>query len=715
MQEKFICPICDKESKNLNFHNIHLNTHKRKQQYPNGIDCCFCQKHFSTVRGFKRHITEEHNTYENRVKVYQYLTNDLSEHLCENCGKLSILSEKYEYKSYCEDCKDIVYKKHHSEAMRNLDKSKIDYNARNQKSKKTLLEETGYDSPCKNPKTKEKMVNSKIKKYGENYGKTITDKSRKTYKEKTGYDNPRKNPECIKVIIDTKKSNLKDGETLFSKCFDTLEKNTGYRYPSQNPKSREKTRKTWIKNYNVDHPQKFKPIKNQTIKTFFENREKGLHKNPWLDENFKNTSLQKQYETKRINNTFNKSNKEDELFEVLKSSLNVLIERQKRDLTRFPFNCDFYFPNYDLFVDFHGTWLHGEEKFDENNVDHILKLNKWKNEAEKKDGKSLWSNAIYTWTDLDVRKYKIAENNNLNYLVFYTYDFEKIVEVIFEKLKTLQYIPVCSYNDEQIISELKLIENKNGDYNSTPSFNKAVLHFQPHFYEKEKQLFKNENIRNKLIQNREKYLSKNYEDMSDLELLRGFKISGIYQGFSHFSPLWIKAFIEEFNIKSIYDPCGGWGHRFLGSTNIKYIYNDVDRRTIFGVKLIKNRFEKIFKVKTKTVFYNEDASNFTPKEKYDAVFTCPPYFNKEKYNNEKSSSNFNYDDWLKWLEKTIETSSINCKKYIAIVLSPDFEKDFKTIMTKYKFIKQINLGLQYKNFKNVGEKKFKDVLYIFEK
>ena len=88
----------------------------------------------------------------------------------------------------------------------------------------------------------------------------------------------------------------------------------------------------------------------------------GLYKNYWKDENFKNNCLQKQYETKRINNTFNKSNKEDELFEVLKSSLNVLIERQKRDPTRFPFNCDFYFPNYDLFVDFHGTWLHGEEK-----------------------------------------------------------------------------------------------------------------------------------------------------------------------------------------------------------------------------------------------------------------------------------------------------------------------------------------------------------------
>jgi len=715
MQEEFICPICGKQSKNLNFHNIHLNAHKTKEQYPNGIDCCFCQKHFETVRGFKRHITEKHNTYENRVKAYQHLTNDLSEHLCENCGKPAILDKKYEYKSWCENCKDIVYKKHHSEAMKNLDKSKIDYNARNQKSKKTLLKTTGYDSPCKNPKTKEKMVNSKIKKYGENYGAVITSKSRKTYKEKTGYDNPWKNPKVIEQIVKNKKENLPDGHTLFTKAFDTMERETGYRYPSQNPRCLLKGEETSLKNWGTRHPQQNKEIKKRTTLKFLENREKGLHKNYWDDPEFKKASLQKQYETKRINNSFNKSKKEDELFEVLKSSLNVLIERQKRDPVRFPFNCDFYFPNYDLFVDFHGTWLHGEEKFDEKNLNHILKLNKWKEEAEKRDKKSLWSNAIYTWTDLDIRKYKTAEDNNLNYLVFYTYDFEKIVEVVFEKLKTLQYIPVCNYSDEQIVSELNLIKSKVGNYNSTPSFNKTILQFQPHFYEREKQLFKDENIRNKLIQNREKYLNKTYENISDIELLRGFKISGIHQGFSHFSPLWIKAFIEEFNIKSIYDPCGGWGHRFLGSTNIKYIYNDIDERSVFGVKSIRNRFEKNFVVKTKTVFYNEDASKFTPKEKYDAVFTCPPYFNKEKYTKDESSSNFDYDNWLNWLQKMIEKSSVNCKKYIALVLSPEYENDLLKIMENYKFLKQINLGIQYKNFKNVGEKKFKDVLYIFEK
>ena len=53
-----------------------------------------------------------------------------------------------------------------------------------------------------------------------------------------------------------------------------MEKETGYRYPSQNPKSRNKTIKTWVKNYKVDHPQKFKQIKNK--KSWFKLIQVGL-------------------------------------------------------------------------------------------------------------------------------------------------------------------------------------------------------------------------------------------------------------------------------------------------------------------------------------------------------------------------------------------------------------------------------------------------------
>lgn len=38
-EQDLICPICKIKSKNLNFYSIHINKHKNKDLYPNGVDC----------------------------------------------------------------------------------------------------------------------------------------------------------------------------------------------------------------------------------------------------------------------------------------------------------------------------------------------------------------------------------------------------------------------------------------------------------------------------------------------------------------------------------------------------------------------------------------------------------------------------------------------------------------------------------------------------
>ena len=57
-----------------------------------------------------------------------------------------------------------------------------------------------------------------------------------------------------------------------------------------------------------------------------------------------------------------------------------------------------------------------------------------------------------------------------------------------------------------------------------------------------------------------------------------------------------------------------------------YIYNDLSISTYKGVNNIKQYFD-MFNVVT----YNEDARYFQPKEKFEAIFTCPPYYNLERY------------------------------------------------------------------------------------
>lgn len=118
----------------------------------------------------------------------------------------------------------------------------------------------------------------------------------------------------------------------------------------------------------------------------------------------------------RVNNTFNTSKPEEEYYEKLKSEYgedNVI--RYYSD-ERYPFVCDFYIPSEDLFIEYNGSWTHGGHPFNELDLDDISKLEYW--EERSKDSK-YYKNAIYTWTDLDVRKQKIAKENNLNYKVIY--------------------------------------------------------------------------------------------------------------------------------------------------------------------------------------------------------------------------------------------------------------------------------------------------------
>lgn len=126
---------------------------------------------------------------------------------------------------------------------------------------------------------------------------------------------------------------------------------------------------------------------------------------------------EKEYATKKMNNSFNTSKIEDVFYARLCEKYgenNVL--RQYRDDDRYPFNCDFYIPTEDLFIELNLHWTHGGQPFNSYDAKCLKKLNEWE---EKAKTSQFYKNAIYTWTDLDVRKKKSAENSGLNYEVVY--------------------------------------------------------------------------------------------------------------------------------------------------------------------------------------------------------------------------------------------------------------------------------------------------------
>lgn len=124
----------------------------------------------------------------------------------------------------------------------------------------------------------------------------------------------------------------------------------------------------------------------------------------------------KEYETKKLNHSFNTSKPEDLYYDELCKKYNSEdIIRQYRD-DRYPFNCDFYIKSEDLFIELHYSWAHCYEPYDEDNIRHKELLNEL---SEKSEKSSYYKDVIYCWTDLDVRKLKCMRENNLNFQIIY--------------------------------------------------------------------------------------------------------------------------------------------------------------------------------------------------------------------------------------------------------------------------------------------------------
>ena len=126
-----------------------------------------------------------------------------------------------------------------------------------------------------------------------------------------------------------------------------------------------------------------------------------------------------------------KSKMEDQAYEILKYKYSDIIRQYSSDL--YPYLCDFYIPSMDLYIEFNGSQFHNGRPFLNTDKD-IKEVNALKDKSKllkKLNGvsKTQYDMIIYTWTDLDVRKRKIAHDNKLNFVEFWNindvYEFAK--------------------------------------------------------------------------------------------------------------------------------------------------------------------------------------------------------------------------------------------------------------------------------------------------
>lgn len=286
-----------------------------------------------------------------------------------------------------------------------------------------------------------------------------------------------------------------------------------------------------------------------------------------------------------------------------------------------------------------------------------------------------------------------------------------------ESYYNFDYIDL-GYTEEQLLREWQLIQYKNHDYSSINVHNKLIKQFQfKEFYKAEIAMWKQNNLHNGLplrswlYMNRKKYIHKDYVELTQEEIMRGFKIAGILVGNSFHSPFYIKKFCLEHNITSVYDPCGGWGHRMLGAiaAGCSYHYNDINTVATNNCRMLATYLN----IENKVTFSSCDSSTYKPTCNYDAVFTCPPYHNVEHYT-DLGAENLSYKDFLDWWKATVTISMSNFQcSYFAFIINDCYEQDMTNIIKSIGFKQLEKHTLGFKKSHLTQNKRSHENLIIF--
>lgn len=271
------------------------------------------------------------------------------------------------------------------------------------KKQNTFLNHYGVKCSLQDESVKNKGKETCLKRYGKEYAsqtEEFKDKVKQTCIEKYGTTNYSSTEECRNKVIKTYKE----------------------KYNAENPmyieSIRQKVINTNIEKYGETRATKLKEFKDKAKQTSIEKY--GVEYFTQSNYFDKDAMSRKSYNTKKKNHTFNTSKNEEQILELLNKDL-IVYTQYKSD--KYPFACDFYLPELDLYIEYQGHISHGEHPFNENDINDINQVNEWKqkyNELNfKGKKKKAYLNYIETWTKRDPYKRQIAKENNLNLIEFF--------------------------------------------------------------------------------------------------------------------------------------------------------------------------------------------------------------------------------------------------------------------------------------------------------
>ncbi|MBO5003759.1 MAG: hypothetical protein J6D03_00530 [Clostridia bacterium] len=342
--------------------------------------------------------------------------------LCEYCGSI-----KYPYKLTCgkKECSNKIRQIHVNKTFikkygkigfvnqEKCKKTKLEkYGDENyvnpQKAKQTCIIKYGCEHPCQSEEIKEKIRQTNIIKYGvENVymSEEIKNKIKLIKFNKYGDEHFVNGKKISESYNNKTKEEL---ENIINKIKQTkLE-----RYGNSNYNNIEKRKQTCLNKYGVDHNWKIPEEHLLTHTIEANNKRKLTSLKNWGTEYPSQSPIIK----KRVKETIRKNNIqigtsiiEQKLFKLLQikypDAIIHYIDKRYGN-----FECDYYIPSKDLFIEYQGHQSHGGHPYDKNNLKDI-ELANWIKET---------FNNNKAFTQLDPMKRHLAKINNLNWLEFWT-------------------------------------------------------------------------------------------------------------------------------------------------------------------------------------------------------------------------------------------------------------------------------------------------------
>lgn len=191
-------------------------------------------------------------------------------------------------------------------------------------------------------------------------------------------------------------------------------------------------KKSMIEKYGVDNPSKVKEIVQKRKNTNMERYGSvwgniNKYKQNILKKHGVSNVMQidnikrKNYESRKRNGNASSSKPAEEIYKLLLTKFKVVIKEYTSNL--YPFSCDFYIPEKDLYIEYQGCQMHGGEPYNPENPNHISLVEKYKRKAEeinfKGQKKTQYLHIIDVWTIKDPLKRETAKTNGLNWIEFF--------------------------------------------------------------------------------------------------------------------------------------------------------------------------------------------------------------------------------------------------------------------------------------------------------